>query len=118
MYKTASGSYLLDLDDLAEGTTASGDGVFLNVAVNKPWTIKSSVEIVGIAEKDSGNMEVLLKTGNTYSAQALDPDSGLMGKVVKLKTADLLAREYYYNQDFTGDEIVQIGGTPPSGWDL
>lgn len=118
LYKTASGSYLLDLDDLAEGTTASGDGVFLNVAVNKPWTIKSSVEIVGIAEKDSGNMEVLLKTGNTYSAQALDPDSGLMGKVVKLKTADLLAREYYYNQDFTGDEIVQIGGTPPSGWDL
>jgi hypothetical protein len=118
LYKTASGSYLLDLDDLAEGTTASGDGVFLNLAGNKPWTIKSSVEIVGIAEKDSGNMEVLLKTGNTYSAQALDPDSGLMGKVVKLKAADLLAREYYYNQDFTGDEIVQIGGTPPSGWDL
>jgi hypothetical protein len=118
LYKTASGSYLLDLDDLAIGTTASGDGVFLNLAGNKPWTIKSSVNIVGIAEKDSGNMEVLLKTGNTYSAQALDPDSGLMGKAVKLKAADLLAREYYYNQDFNGDEIVQIGGTPPTGWDL
>jgi hypothetical protein len=42
-----------------------------------------------------------------------------MGKVVKLKAADLLAREYYYNQDFDGiGGVGLIGDTPPTGWDL
>jgi hypothetical protein len=86
---------------------------------SKPFTTTKT--IVGIAEKDSGYMEILLKSGSTFSAQKVDGETGLVvGSAKTLKAAEVVAREYYYDMDLNGDMIASLVGqtAAPTGWAL
>ena len=96
-----------------------GAGVTLMASKTKGWTIPAGSSIEGIALTDGGSIEVLTLKGKQYSAQKFDPDTGLMkGKAIVLKTAQVDAREYYYDLDLTGDDEVSLVGqdTAPTGW--
>jgi hypothetical protein len=83
------------------------------------WTPGKST-IVGIAEKDSGYLEILTKSGTTFSAQKVNADTGLtLGAATKLTAAQVTAREYYYDMDLNANGTIQLVGldTPPTGWD-
>jgi len=66
-------------------------------------------------------MEILLKSGSTFSAQKVDGETGLVvGSAKTLKAAEVVAREYYYDMDLNGDMIASLVGqtTAPTGWAL
>jgi hypothetical protein len=116
LYKTASGSYVLDDASKGIGDGLSQDSMRVLAGV-KNWAPKGT--IVGIAEKDSGYVEVLLKNGTAYTTQKIDPDSGqLAGPAAKLAVAQLAAREYYYEMDLNGNGQVELVGQtyPPFDW--
>jgi hypothetical protein len=72
-----------------------------------------------MAITEGGSLEVLTLRGKQYSAQKFDAQTGLAkGKATTLKTAQLDAREYYYNLDLTGDGDISLVGqeTMPVGW--
>jgi hypothetical protein len=74
---------------------------------------------LGLAQKESGHWEILIQSGKAISAQTFDAETGLMkGKAVTLKTAQVDAREYYYDIDLTGDGEISLVGqeTTPFGW--
>ncbi len=104
--------------ELAEGDPIS-EGVTLMASKTKVFTLKANQEVLGIAQKDSGNWELLIQTGKAISAQTFDAETGIAkGKAAVLKTAQIDAREYYYNLDLTGDDDISLVGqeTLPSGW--
>jgi hypothetical protein len=73
-----------------------------------------------MAEKDSGYLEILTKSGNTFSAQKVDADTGLtLGSAARLTAANVTAREAYYEIDLNGNGTIEMLGvnTPPTGWD-
>jgi hypothetical protein len=116
LYKTASGSYVLDDANKGNGEGLSQDSMRVLAGV-KNWVPKGT--IVGIAEKDSGYVEVLLRSGAAYTTQKIDPNSGqLAGPAAKLAVAQLAAREYYYEMDLNGNGQVELigQGQPPADW--
>jgi len=85
----------------------------------KGWVVPSGTSVVGMAITLGGSLEVLTLMGRQYSAQKFDAETGLVkGKATILKTAQLDAREYYYNLDLTGDDDISLIGqeTVPVGW--
>jgi hypothetical protein len=120
LYKTSSGAVVLGAVDLAEGDTAS-TSVTLMASKTKGWVVPSGTSVVGIAITEGGSLEVLTLRGKQYSAQKFDAETGLIkGKATILKTAQLDAREYYYNLDLTGDDDISVVGqeTMPVGWNV
>ncbi len=66
-----------------------------------------------------GSMKTKHLIGSVFSAQKFDEVTALMiGKAVKLTTAQLESREYYYDLDLTADGAVSLVGQepPPAGW--
>jgi len=118
LYKTASLAYVLDEAGLVEGGSLTGEQVMLKASASKLWTVKG-FDIVGIAQKDSGYIEILTKKGASYSAYRVDEETGIVGKAAKVKPADLAAREYYYDLDLNGINGIELIGatTPPTGWE-
>jgi hypothetical protein len=93
--------------------------MMIKTSATKAWTPGRST-IVGMAEKDSGYLEILTKSGNTFSAQKVDPDTGLtLGSAARLTAANVTAREAYYEIDLNGNGTIEMLGvnTPPTGWD-
>ena len=120
LYKTSSGAVVLGAVDQAEGDKV-GVGVALMASKTKGWVVPSGTSVSGIAITDGGSLEVLTLKGKQYSAQKFDPETGLIkGKVIALKTAQLDAREYYYEIDLTGDGDISLVGQEniPVGWNL
>jgi hypothetical protein len=118
LYKTSSGSFIFAEAGLTKGEIAT-DSMLIMSTASKPFTTTKT--IVGIAEKDSGYMEILLKSGSTFSAQKVDGETGLVvGSAKTLKAAEVEAREYYYDMDLNGDMIASLVGqtTAPAGWAL
>lgn len=118
LYKTSSGAVVLGSADQSKGDTA-GSGVTLMANKTKGWVVPSGTSVVGMAITEGGSLEVLTLRGKQYSAQKFDPETGLIkGKAAALKTAQLDAREYYYNLDLTGDGDISLVGqeTMPVGW--
>ena len=118
LYKTSSGSFIFADAGLTKGEIAA-DSTLIMATKSKPFTTTKT--IVGIAEKDSGYMEILLKSGSTFSAQKVDGETGLVvGSAKTLKAAEVVAREYYYDMDLNGDMIASLVGqtTAPAGWAL
>jgi hypothetical protein len=118
LYKTSSGSFIFAEADLAIGDVSESSTLIMSTA-SKPFTTTKT--IVGIAEKDSGYMEILLKSGSKYSAQMVDGETGLVvGSAKTLKAAEVVAREYYYDMDLNGDMIASLVGqtAAPAGWAL
>jgi hypothetical protein len=118
LYKTSSGSFIFAESGLTKGEIAA-DSTLIMATKSKPFTTTKT--IVGIAEKDSGYMEILLKSGSTFSAQKVDGETGLVvGSAKTLKAAEVVAREYYYDMDLNGDMIASLVGqtAAPAGWAL
>lgn len=118
LYKTSSGTVVLGEADLSEGDSL-GDTVTLMASKTKAWVIPSGSVVAGIAITDGGSLEVLTLKGRQYSAQKFDADTGLLkSKAAVLKTAQVDAREYYYDIDLTGDDDISAVGveTLPAGW--
>ncbi len=118
LFQTLSGALVIASTELAEGDPIS-EGVTLMASKTKVFTLKANQEVLGIAQKDSGNWELLIQTGKAISAQTFDAETGVAkGKAAVLKTAQIDAREYYYNLDLTGDDDISLVGqeTLPSGW--
>jgi hypothetical protein len=118
LYKTSSGSFIFAESGLTKGEIAA-DSMLIMATKSKPFTTTKT--IVGIAEKDSGYMEILLKSGSKYSAQKVDGETGLVvGTAKTLKAVDVEAREYYYDMDLNGDMLASLVGqtAPPTGWAL
>jgi len=118
LYKTSSGTIVLAASELGEDDSV-GAGVTLMATKIKGWTIPAGSSIEGIALTDGGSIEVLTLKGKQYSAQKFNPDTGLIkGKAIVLKTAQVDAREYYYDLDLTGDDEISLVGqeTIPTGW--
>jgi hypothetical protein len=118
LYKTSSGSFIFAEAGLTKGEIAADSTLIMSTA-SKPFTTTKT--IVGIAEKDSGYMEILLKSGSKYSAQKVDGETGLVvGSAKTLKAVDVEAREYYYDMDLNGDMIASLVGqtAAPAGWAL
>ena len=118
LYKTSSGSFIFAEAGLTKGEIAA-DSTLIMATKSKPFTTTKT--IVGIAEKDSGYMEILLKSGSKYSAQKVDGETGLVvGSAKTLKAVDVEAREYYYDMDLNGDMIASLVGqtAAPAGWAL
>jgi len=72
-----------------------------------------------MAITEGGSLEVLTLRGKQYSAQKFDAETGLIkGKPTALKTAQIDAREYYYEIDLTGDGDISLVGQEmiPAGW--
>lgn len=120
LYETVDHLYMLDGAHLTVGSSLTDERVCLMSSTKAAWNLKSG-SVVGIAQRDSGDIEVLTKSGSTYTAQAFDADNGLLqGKATKLKSTELSAREYFYNQDLNGDGSISLVGvsTDPSYWNL
>ncbi len=118
LFQTLTGSLVVASTELGEGDAIS-DGLVLMMSKTKGFTLKSTQTVLGLAQKESGHWEILIQSGKAVSAQTFDAETGLMkGKAVTLKTAQLDAREYYYDLDLTGDGEVSIVGqeTMPVGW--
>ena len=118
LFQTLTGSLVVASTEMMEGDAIS-DGLVLMMSKTKAFTLKSTQTVLGLAQKESGNWEVLTQAGKIISAQTFDADTGLIkGKAIVLKTAQVDAREYYYNLDLTGDGDISLVGqeTMPVGW--
>jgi len=118
LFQTLSGSLVVASTDLGEGDPIT-DGLMLMASKTKALTLKGNQTVLGLAQKESGNWEILIQSGKAISAQTFDAQTGIAkGKATTLKTAQLDAREYYYNLDLTGDDDISLVGqeTMPVGW--
>jgi hypothetical protein len=118
LFQTLSGALVIASTELGEGDPIS-EGVTLMASKTKAFTLKANQEVLGLAQKDSGNWEILIQSGKAISAQTFDAETGIAkGKATVLKTAQLDAREYYYNVDLTGGDDISLVGqeTLPEGW--
>jgi hypothetical protein len=118
LYKTSSGTIVLAASELAEEDSI-GDSVILMASKIKGWTIPTGSTIEGIAFTDGGSLEVLTIKDKQFSAQKFDAEAGLIkGNALALKTAQVDAREYYYDLDLTGADEISIvrQETMPTGW--
>jgi hypothetical protein len=118
LFQTLTGSLVVASTELGEGDAIS-DGLVLMASKTKGFTLKSTQTVLGLAQKESGHWEILIQSGKAISAQTFDAETGLMkGKAVTLKTAQVDAREYYYDIDLTGDGEISLVGqeTTPFGW--
>jgi hypothetical protein len=118
LFQTLSGALVVAPTDLGKGDAIS-DGLMLMANKGKAFTLKSTQTVVGLAQKESGNWEILIQAGKVISAQTFDATTGIVkGKPTALKTAQLDAREYYYNLDLTGADDISLVGqeTMPVGW--
>ena len=118
LFQTLSGSLVVASTDLGEGDPIT-DGLMLMASKTKAFTLKGNQTVLGLSQKESGNWEILIQAGKAISAQTFDAQTGIAkGKATTLKTAQLDAREYYYNLDLTGDDDISLVGqeTMPVGW--
>jgi hypothetical protein len=118
LFQTLTGSLVVASTELMEGDGIS-DGLVLMMSKTKVFTLKSTQTVLGLAKKESGNWEIMIQSGKAISAQTFDSETGLIkGKAVTLKTAQVDAREYYYDIDLTGDGEISLVGqeTMPVGW--
>ena len=120
LFQTLSGALVIASTDLTEGDAIT-EGLTLMAGKGKAFTLKANQTVLGIAQKDSGNWEILIQSGKAISAQTFDATTGLAkGKAAVLKTAQIDAREYYYGLDLTDDGEVSLVGqdTMPVGWNV
>jgi hypothetical protein len=120
LYRTTSGNIVVASSNLALGDSANVSTALLATA-SKPWVVPVGTTLKGVAFTADGGLEVLTLKGRQYSAHKFDTATGLIkGKATTLNTAQLDAREYYYNLDLTGDGEVSLVGqdTMPTGWAL
>jgi len=118
LYQTLSGNLIIAESGLEEGNAAQ-ERLILWASKTKAFALKSTQTVLGLSQKESGNWEILIQSGKAISAQTFDAQTGLAkGKATILKTAQLDAREYYYNLDLTGDDDISLVGqeTMPVGW--
>jgi hypothetical protein len=112
-------SYYIDDAGMTVGTVFTDTAMKIQKNPTTDWT-PGKANIIGIAEKGSGHLEILMKSGTTFSAQEVNEATGaIIGAATNLTRADLDAREYYYEADLNGiNDISLIGLTnPPSNWD-
>jgi len=118
LYQTLSGNLIIAESGLEEGNAAQ-ERLILLASKTKAFALKSTQTVLGLSQKESGNWEILIQSGKAISAQTFDAQTGIAkGKATTLKTAQLDAREYYYNLDLTGDDDISLVGqeTMPVGW--
>jgi Bacterial Ig-like domain len=120
LYKSQlTSSYYIDETEMTVGSTFTDTALKIKTNATTAWTPGRST-IVGMAEKDSGYLEILTRSGSTFSAQKVDADTGLtLGAAARLTAAQVTAREAYYDMDLNGNGTIQLLGldTPPTGWD-
>jgi len=120
LFQTLSGSLVVASTELGEGDPIT-EGLKLMASKTKAFGLKANQTVLGLAQKESGNWEILIQVGKVISAQTFDAQTGLIkGKATVLKTAQIDAREYYYNLDLTGDDDISVVGqeTMPVGWNV
>jgi hypothetical protein len=118
LYSMSSGTVALGEAGLSKGDSLD-NSITLMASMTKVWTMPAGSSAARIAFTDGGSLEVLILRGKQYSAQKFDAETGLIkGKATALKTAQIDAREYYYNLDLTGDGDISLVGqeTMPVGW--
>ena len=118
LYQTVAGTVVISSAGL-EVSDLVGESLALMASSKKGWLVPKGATVEGIAVTEGGSLEVLTLKGTTFSAQKFDDVTGLMiGKAVKLTTAQLESREYYYDLDLNGDSVISLVGqeTPPIGW--
>ncbi len=120
LYKTLAGAVVIGAAGL-EVSNLVGESITLMASSKKGWVIPKGATVEGIAFTDGGSLEVLTSKGSAVSAQKFDELTGLMiGKAVKLTNVQLESREYYYDLDLNGDNIISLIGQelPPTGWQI
>lgn len=99
--------------DLGEDDLIS-EGLILMASKTKAFCLKANQEVLGIAQKNGGNWEVLILARKAVSGRTFDAETGIAkGKAAVLKTTQLYAREYYYDLNLTGDGDVSLVGQDP-----
>lgn len=116
LYRSVSGAIAVAQIDLNEGDELI-DPLMLLASKGKLLAPKPAQTVLGLAQTSAGDWEILLRSGNAFSTQAFDAQTGVAkGKVVSLKPGDLAAKESQYDLDLTGDgEIGGGSGSVPGG---
>jgi hypothetical protein len=112
-------SYYIDETEMTVGLSFTDTALKIKTNATTAWT-PSSATVLGIAEKESGYLEILMKAGAIYTAQKVDIDTGLVvGAATKINAANLDAREYFYDVDLNGINGISLAGLTsfPSDWD-
>ncbi len=120
VYQTSQGFFAIDSSDLIPVSNLTENATFL-LKGKKAFTLKLGQQVIGMAEKGSGNLELLFKTGDVFSVQTVDATTGLLiGKPVKLKldSPEMMNREQFYQLDLNESGTVEITGISPGGWDF
>ena len=116
LYQTLSGAVVV-----AEAGLGSGDelvsALVFQASKGKVQVFKPNQRVLGLAQTEAGDWEVLTQSGKALSAQAFDALTGIAkGKAVTLKPAQLETKELQYGLDITGDgQIGKGAGSPPTG---
>ncbi len=105
LFQTLTGSLVVASTELMEGDTIS-DGLVLMMSKTKAFTRKSTQTVLGLAQKESGNWEILIQSGKAISAQKFSDVGIAKGAASKLTAGQLLEKESQTGVDLNGDGIV------------
>lgn len=128
LYGTKAGAIVIDEAFLDVGQATIDPTILkLGNALYKPkitneskfWT-PGALGIIGMSEIGNGEIEVLLsKSSNEFLVQSFQSETGLAtGKMQTINKKNLLAREFYYDQDLNNDQIISLIGLSesPDNW--
>ncbi len=120
LYRSQLGTLVLDQSGRAGGSPLNADATVLVTAAGKPWALRSSEQVLGIAAKTPDSLELLVRAGSRITALEMDIDSGTVAaRGLTLREAGALtSREYAYQRDLDGDGSISLTGqsTLPAGW--
>jgi hypothetical protein len=119
LYKTKTNTFVFEDLDLNIDDTVTSEAINLLASNKRPWTVKDGSLIEGLAQIDEQFVEVLIRTGSTYTAQKFDLETGsASGQVIKLNEESLEAREFAYEMDLNANGEVDLVGvaSPPLDW--
>lgn len=112
-------AYYIDHIEQSPGSSLSEIARPLRFNESKFWT-PGALGIIGMSEIGNGEIEVLLsKSSNEFLAQSFQSETGLAtGKMQTINKKNLLAREFYYDQDLNNDQIISLIGLSesPDNW--
>jgi len=116
LYRSLSGAVMVARSGLAVGDELF-DALVLQASKGKLLSLKPTQTVLGLAQTESNDWEVLLGSGKSLSTQAFDAQTGIAsGKVVTVKLSELKSKETQYGLDLNGDgEIGGDTGTVPGG---
>ena len=112
-------AYYIDHIEQSPGSSLSEIARPLRFNESKFWT-PGALGIIGMSEIGNGEIEVLLsKSSNEFLVQSFQSETGLAtGKMQTINKKNLLAREFYYDQDLNNDQIISLIGLSesPDNW--